>query len=209
LQIKSVPTQRAPDVWESAAFSRLFSGFGLFLHLKHYPRSAHTRVTQTVGQQSKICNQLSIARGRFLVKSFSIFLWQATIPILWLVSVIAAFRGGFHLGYVPPPPPGQTYPYPWLGVIMTSVITAIESIFLYLVLRPHKFAWSIYRVGIAFAVFFALSVLAVYTFATDQPGYAYVPGQFTLSLTALLFVLLIITAVIVFVKSLKSRAQVM
>jgi len=120
---------------------------------------------------------------------------------------MAAFRGGFQPGFVPPLPPGQTYPYPWLGVILTSAVTAIESIVLYLVLRPNRFAWSILRVGIAFAVYFGLSVLVVYTFATDLPGYAYVPGMFTLSLTVLLFVLLIITTAVVFVKFLKSRAE--
>ncbi len=142
------------------------------------------------------------------MKSFFVFLWRATIPILWLVSVLAAFRGGFQLGYVPPPPPGQTYPYPWLGVILTSVVTATESALLYLVLRPHRFVWSIRRVGISFAVFLTLSILGICTFVTDQPGYAYVPGQYTFLLTAFLFVLLIITAAVAFVKLLKSRAQV-
>jgi hypothetical protein len=31
-------TPRAPDVWESGAFYKHFSGFGFFLNLKHCPR---------------------------------------------------------------------------------------------------------------------------------------------------------------------------
>jgi hypothetical protein len=135
------------------------------------------------------------------------FLWQAAIPILWLGSVVSAFNGGFQLGYVPPPPPGQTYPYPWIGVILTILVTAIESIFLYLIVRPRKFAWSFARAGSAFAVFFVLSLLAAYTMATDQPGYAYVPGEFTFLLTFLLSVLLVITVVVNATKYLMLRKQ--
>jgi hypothetical protein len=142
------------------------------------------------------------------LKSFLVVLWRATIPILWLYSVLEAVRGGFQLGFVTyAPPPGQTYPYPWVGVILTIIATAIESIFLYLVLRPHRFAWSLPRVGIAFAVFFLLSILVFYTYATDLPGYFYVPGEFTLLLTFLLFILLVITATIVLVKHLTTRVQ--
>jgi len=127
--------------------------------------------------------------------------------MLWIVSVLVAFRGGFQPGFVPPPPPGETYPYPWVGVILASIVTGIECAFLYLVLRPYRFTWSLLRVGVAFAVFLALSILVIYTFATDQPGYAYVPGSFTLVLTFLLFILLIITIMITFVNRLSARAQ--
>jgi H+/Cl- antiporter ClcA len=142
------------------------------------------------------------------LKPFLKFLWRAIIPGLWLFSVIEAFRGGFHPGLVTySPPPGQSYPYPWTGVILTIIVTAIESVLLYVILRPDRFAWSLPRVGIAFVVFFLLSILVFYTFATDQPGYAYVPSEYTLLVTILLFVLLIITAMIVLMKSLTTRMQ--
>jgi H+/Cl- antiporter ClcA len=121
--------------------------------------------------------------------------------------VVEAFRGGFQLGYVPPLPSGQTYPYPWVGVILAIIATAIPSIFLFLVLRPHRFTWSLPRVGIAFTVFFLLSFLVLYTSVTDQPGYAYVPGDFVFLLTFLLFILLIITVTIVLVKHLRTSAH--
>jgi hypothetical protein len=139
------------------------------------------------------------------MKKIVIFLWRATIPTLWIFSVLFAFRGGFQFGLVPPPPPGETYPYPWVGMILVSIITGIECAFLYLVLRPSRFTWSLLRVGVAFAVFLILSILVVYTFATDQPGYAYVPGSFTLVLTFLLFILLFITIIITFVNRLSAR----
>jgi len=130
------------------------------------------------------------------VKNFLGFL-RVTIPILWLISVLAAFRGGFQFGYVPLPPPGQTYPYPWLGVIFVIMVTAIESVFLYFILRPHRFTWSLPRVGIALVVFCCLSLVAMFTARTDQPGYMYVPGNFTFAVTFLLFILLIITIVVI------------
>ena len=132
------------------------------------------------------------------MKHFFAFLWRAAIPMLWLLSVLAIIRGGFQPGLVWRPPPGQTYTfhYPWLGVILTSVVTAMECAFLYLVLRPDRWVWSLPRVGVAFAIFFILSVLVAYTTATDQPGYAYIPGDLTLLLTLLLFILLIITVIV-------------
>ncbi|MFT3890201.1 MAG: hypothetical protein QM730_01090 [Anaerolineales bacterium] len=141
------------------------------------------------------------------MKPFLVFLRQAIIPILWFGSVVSAFLGGFQPGYVPPPPPGQTYPYPWVGVIFTIFITAIKSVFLYLILRPRKFAWSLVRAGSAFAVFFILSILSAYTMATDQPGYAYVPGEFTFLLTFLLSILLVTTVVVNLTKYLMIRTQ--
>lgn len=127
--------------------------------------------------------------------------------MLWIVSVLVAFRGGFQPGFVPPPPPGVTSPYPLVGVILVSIVTGIESAFLYLVLRPLRFTWSLLRVGVAFAAFLVLSILVIYTFATDEPGYAYVPGSFTLVLTFLLFILLIITIIITLVNRLSTRGQ--
>jgi hypothetical protein len=38
-EIHNRPTKRAPDVWDSAAFSRLFSGFEFFL----LPSRVHAR----------------------------------------------------------------------------------------------------------------------------------------------------------------------
>jgi hypothetical protein len=48
-KVKSVPTKRAPDVWDSAAFSSIFlaSSFSCSQALS---TPAHTQVTQTVGQ---------------------------------------------------------------------------------------------------------------------------------------------------------------
>jgi len=52
LQAKSGLTKRAPDVWDSAAFSSIFlaSSFSCFQALS---TPAHTQVTQTVGGQSQ------------------------------------------------------------------------------------------------------------------------------------------------------------
>jgi hypothetical protein len=143
------------------------------------------------------------------VKKFFSFLWRATIPILWLLSVLAVIRGGFQPGLVWLPPPGEIYSfsYPWVGVILTSVVTAIECAFLYFVLRPDRLIWSLPRVSLAFAIFFLLSILVAFTTVTDQPGYAYIPGDLILLLTLLLFMLLIITAIVRLVHHFSSTGQ--
>jgi hypothetical protein len=139
------------------------------------------------------------------MKKIFALLWQITIPILWLLSVLAIVCAGFQLGFVLPPPVGQSYPYPLVGVILMSIVTAIESAFLYLILRPHKFDWSLRRVVIAFGIFLTLSIVVIYTTVTDLPGYVYIPGDFTLLLTFLLFILLIVTASMAVVKRLSKK----
>jgi len=48
LKVKSVPTKRAPDVWDSAAFSSIFLASG-FSCSQAESTPAHTQVTQAVG----------------------------------------------------------------------------------------------------------------------------------------------------------------
>jgi hypothetical protein len=55
LQSKSVPTKRAPDVWDSAAFSSIFLASG-FSCSQTESTPAHTQVTQTVGWQCRRAN---------------------------------------------------------------------------------------------------------------------------------------------------------
>jgi hypothetical protein len=47
-KIKSVPTKRAPDVWESARFRSIFLASSFFCS-QALSTPAHTQVTQTVG----------------------------------------------------------------------------------------------------------------------------------------------------------------
>jgi len=49
MEMNSRPTQRAPDVWDSAAFSSIFLASGFFCS-QTFSQPAHTQVTQTVGQ---------------------------------------------------------------------------------------------------------------------------------------------------------------
>ncbi len=125
------------------------------------------------------------------------FLWCIAILILWLLSVWAAFNGGFQPGLITPLP---NDPYPWKDVVFVSIETAIESAFLCIFLLPNRFSWSISRVGIAFGIFFVLSIGISSTVPTDLPGYAYVLGNFTLLLMRLLFFAFIITIIVVLSK---------
>jgi hypothetical protein len=148
------------------------------------------------------------------MKKFFAFLWRVTIPMLWLLSVLAIVRGGLNSGLAPYPilSEGQSYPsplplrelppYPWATVIIMSIVTAIESAVLYLILRPSKFAWSLTRAGVAFAVFLPLSILGFRTTAVDVSGDLFAFGVFNLLLFFLLFILLIVTAVVTVVRHL-------
>lgn len=140
------------------------------------------------------------------MKHFFAFLWRAAIPMLWLLSVLAIVRGGFQPGLVWQPPPGQTYSfhYPWLGVTLMSVMTAMECAFLYFVLRPDRWIWSLPRVGVAFALFLILSPVFLRTTTVDVAGDLFAFGAFNLLLMLLLFILLIITVVVTVVKQLSK-----
>ena len=82
-----------------------------------------------------------------------------------------------------------------------SIVITIECAILYLLLRPQKYAWLPSRLGIAFGVLFVFSIGAVITLLTfDLPAYIYVPSEFTILVTLLLFLLLIITVAISLVK---------
>jgi hypothetical protein len=52
LKVKSVPTKRAADWWDSAAFSSIFLALGFF-YSPAESTPAHQRLTQTVGGQSQ------------------------------------------------------------------------------------------------------------------------------------------------------------
>jgi hypothetical protein len=60
---KSQPTKRAPDVWDSAAFSSIFlaSGFSCF---QAESTPAHTQVTQSVGLLKIIKMDDNVSKGK-------------------------------------------------------------------------------------------------------------------------------------------------
>jgi len=139
------------------------------------------------------------------MKSFFVFLWRYIIPILWLIFMLAEIRGGVRSdprSQILVLPPGETIPhpwtpYPWEEIIFIGVVTGIESAFLYLVLSPNGFSF-LHRVSFAFAIFYALSILVNNPVIADAPVSA--PSVFTLLSTWLLFLLLIITVTVVFLK---------
>ena len=79
LNVKHRPTKRAPDVWESAAFSSIFLASSFFCS-QTFSTPAHTQVTQTVRphvillsvKTSLFLNygSLSLLAIRFLLQSF-------------------------------------------------------------------------------------------------------------------------------------------
>ena len=137
------------------------------------------------------------------MKNIFIHLWRCTVAILWLLSLLATVDAGFKPGFMTPPSAEASYP--WVGVILMSIVITIECAILYLLLRPQKYAWSPSRLGIAFGVFFVFSIGAVITLLTfDLPTYFYIPSEFTILVALLLLLLLIITVAISLVKRLSK-----
>ena len=67
VKVKSVPTKRAADVWDSARFSSSFLASS-FSCSRIESRPAHTRLTQTVGQPSAKTKSSLIRKFRFIVE---------------------------------------------------------------------------------------------------------------------------------------------
>ena len=105
------PTPRAPDVWDSAAFSSIFLASS-FSCSRTESQPAHTQVTQTVGGQSQnqMQNRLWFANkfsgSRLLFNSISfigkVFVWlhrvaKISIKVFWLWyrSTLVFVRGRF------------------------------------------------------------------------------------------------------------------
>jgi len=78
-----VPTKRAPDVWESAAFSSIFLASS-FPCSQALSTPAHTQVTQTVGR--------SHLNSRFLVGFMEKIELNITYQVSDLVSASLAYR---------------------------------------------------------------------------------------------------------------------
>ena len=169
-----------------------------FFWLDGFAVPAPAQVTQTVG--------LPIAPHynwlKTFMQNFLAFLSKVTIPVIWLLSVIATLKAGFD-----PLPISMeiNYPYPWAGVIVTIGQITLECIFIFFILRPDRFTWSPYRVGGAFIITYALSFLVYWATPTDQPSYAYIFSIFSSVLSFLLLILFVITIIKSFAKYLSMN----
>lgn len=95
--------------------------------------------------------------------------------LYWLAFAILTIRQAKHPGLVLH---GDLPPFPWRGIAATWIVLAIETLILYVVLRPLSFQAPWKRVGKGFLYATGLVVFTVFTTVTDMPGYYYVPGIF-------------------------------
>jgi len=84
-KVKSVPTKRAPDKWDSAAFSSIFLASSFFCSQAE-SQPAHLRVTQTVGWQV-------IKPSASLLRKFRLRIKSSSAAVLF--SAAALFKLGF------------------------------------------------------------------------------------------------------------------
>lgn len=128
-------------------------------------------------------------------KKYSLFIQQAAIPLLWLISTIITIVLGFDKRSCGWYESGTGYSYPLEGVVRVCGITAIESIILYLILRPRQFAWSIPKLGIALFCFIVFSVIGFGLLSgTCRPNYMGVPFLFAFPITLALSGLFLVAA---------------
>lgn len=119
--------------------------------------------------------------------------WFAVLALCWLLSVAAAYRGGFHPGLLAPFERLQPLVYPWFGVALTVAQTLLYTVVAYLIVREGDAE----RLGIALVAALGLHALHVMGFGTDAPDYTYVPLRYSL----LLFVVFLVASVTLFVRS--------
>jgi hypothetical protein len=98
----------------------------------------------------------------------------ALLPSWWLLFAVLTFRAGKEPGFVMHP---EQTPYPWRAVVLVCLLLAVEVVGLHWIVRPDsERPWR--RLGLATALFGALSLVSLLTLVTDMPGYYYVPGNF-------------------------------
>ena len=122
--------------------------------------------------------------GRWLVRRWYV--------LYWLAFVAVALDSGRNPGFVRHP---ELQPYPWLAVLVVSVILALFTAWLGAVLRPHPTgpAWVRWVNTVVFVI--VLLVLVPWLVVTDGPGFAYILPFFAL---VTLFVLVVGVAAIAF-----------
>jgi hypothetical protein len=113
------------------------------------------------------------------------------LAVYWLAFALYAGDAARYSGFVVHRPVAE---YPWVGLVGTWVNLALEVALLRWLLRPLTFARSWGRLAAALGVYAVLGVLSAVTFATDLPGYCYVPGQFHMVTFVGLFVFTLATA---------------
>jgi hypothetical protein len=111
--------------------------------------------------------------------------------LYWLVFALCSVDAAREPGFVSDP---AHAPYPWLGLLTTWLILALETGLLNLILRPKSFARSWMRLSAAIALYVALSAFSTRTILTDMPGLYYVPGLFHLTTLVALIILAFVVA---------------
>ena len=110
----------------------------------------------------------------------------------WLAFACLAADWGQRPGLIPRSQPLP--PYPWVGVVVTWAILAVEVGILYAILyrvgSEKRSPWQRLRSALIYT--FCLSVFEVLTGATDLPGYLYV----TLYSAVVSFVILFVVTLV-------------
>jgi len=111
------------------------------------------------------------------------------LGLYWLVFAVYTLYAATYPGYVRNP---EAIPYPWLGVFCTWGFLAVLTYVFHIVLKPPAFLQSRKRLALAIAIASGLVAISVITMVTDQPGYYYVPMQFSF----ITFLALVVCAIV-------------
>jgi hypothetical protein len=94
----------------------------------------------------------------------------------WGVFALGTLWAARWPGFVPTP---QLFPYPWLAVLRTWGVLAVETAALYGILRPLTLPARPRRIWIALFLETILLAWRGLTLSTDMPDYYYVPVLFS------------------------------
>jgi hypothetical protein len=128
---------------------------------------------------------------------------RAAVIVVWVVGVVLAIRSGWLPGFWHRA--AEPWPYPLREVLLEIAKITIISLGLYDFLRPQSDASSLARTARALGVLFITLVWVTMISGTDQPGYAYVTGNYVLLVTALLLLTVVCHWIVIGVSAFRAR----
>jgi len=127
---------------------------------------------------------------------------RAGVLVVWVAGVILAIRFGGVPGFWDS---AVQWSYPLREVLVEIAKITVISLGLYDFLRPQPDSSSLGRTAKALGVVFVTLVWVTMFSATDQPGYAYVTGNYVLLLTGILLIALLSHVAVAWFHAIRSR----
>jgi drug/metabolite transporter superfamily protein YnfA len=124
---------------------------------------------------------------------------------IWVVGIVLAIRSGWVPGFWHDAL--RPWSYPLREVLLEIAKITLISLGLYDFLRPQSEGSALGRTAKALGVVFVTLIWVTMLSGTDQPGYAYVTGNYVLLLTAILLIALLCHLAVVGFQAFRGRQR--